>query len=247
MGEMSKIYSFVVASTICGAFSLPHSSEIKKICRKLLEYDPEIVEIVQFGSSVYMPEHARDLDLIVITTEKKDYGGYIDSVFELNLPFDTDIVVLQSNEKLGRNLAISVRAASEILYGDGEFLKKVSTIRANPKFEWSRVALRGAKEDFKRALKKKALDRDWRIMLASNQLFDSARLASMDFLATEETRWGKVKRRLPGKLEKDFREIADTLHIRYFEGNYPKNFKKEFEHCSKKVEDFVKELESHGR
>jgi len=41
--------------------------DIQLIVRKLLEYDPEIVEIVQFGSSVYAPEHARDLDLLIIT------------------------------------------------------------------------------------------------------------------------------------------------------------------------------------
>lgn len=41
--------------------------DIQLVVRKLLEYDPEIVEIVQFGSSVYAPEHARDLDLPIIT------------------------------------------------------------------------------------------------------------------------------------------------------------------------------------
>jgi hypothetical protein len=41
--------------------------DIQLIVRKLLEYDPEIVEIVQFGSSVYAPEHARDPDLLIIT------------------------------------------------------------------------------------------------------------------------------------------------------------------------------------
>ena len=36
------------------------------ICKRLLGYDKDIVEIIQFGSSVYAPEHARDLDLLVI-------------------------------------------------------------------------------------------------------------------------------------------------------------------------------------
>jgi len=34
----------------------------KKICRRLLKYDPNIVEIVQFGSSVYVPELSKDVD-----------------------------------------------------------------------------------------------------------------------------------------------------------------------------------------
>lgn len=40
---------------------------LERIYRKLLEYDPGIVEIVQFGSPVYAPERARDVDLLVIT------------------------------------------------------------------------------------------------------------------------------------------------------------------------------------
>ena len=38
------------------------------ICKRLVGYDKDIVEIIQFGSSVYAPEYARDLDLLVITT-----------------------------------------------------------------------------------------------------------------------------------------------------------------------------------
>lgn len=50
-----------------------------KICRLLKEYDPDIVEIIQFGSSVYAPEYARDVDLLVITKKKKEYGTYLDA------------------------------------------------------------------------------------------------------------------------------------------------------------------------
>ena len=40
---------------------------LKEISKRLLEYDPNIVEIVQFGSSVYAPEYARDVNILVIT------------------------------------------------------------------------------------------------------------------------------------------------------------------------------------
>ena len=64
--------------------------DIQLVVRKLLEYDPEIVEIVQFGSSVYASEHARDLDLLVITGRMKEYSGYLDAVAD----FNADIIVL---------------------------------------------------------------------------------------------------------------------------------------------------------
>ena len=63
----------------------------ERICKRLLGYDKDIVEIIQYGSSVYAPEHARDLDLLVITKNKKEYGGYLDCLADL--PFDTDVVV----------------------------------------------------------------------------------------------------------------------------------------------------------
>ena len=34
------------------------------ICKRLLGYDKDIVEIIQFGSSVYAPEYALDVDLL---------------------------------------------------------------------------------------------------------------------------------------------------------------------------------------
>ena len=72
----------------------------ERICRRLVGYDKDIVEIIQFGSSVYAPEHARDLDLLVITKDKKEYGGYLDCLADL--PFDMDVMVKEVGEKLKR-------------------------------------------------------------------------------------------------------------------------------------------------
>ena len=47
---------------------------------KLLKRDPSIVEIVQFGSSVYAPDLSRDVDLLVISRGPKDYDVYLDAV-----------------------------------------------------------------------------------------------------------------------------------------------------------------------
>ena len=52
--------------------------KIRRICSLLKEYDRDILEIVIFGSSVYAPELPRDVDLLVITRKKKEYGGYLD-------------------------------------------------------------------------------------------------------------------------------------------------------------------------
>ena len=52
------------------------SVEMKEgICKRLVGYDKDIVEIIQFGSSVYAPEHARDVDLLVITGLEDDILG----------------------------------------------------------------------------------------------------------------------------------------------------------------------------
>ena len=61
------------------------------ICKRLVGYDKDIVEIIQFGSSVYASEYARDVDLLVITRGKKEYGGYLDCLADL--PFDMDVMV----------------------------------------------------------------------------------------------------------------------------------------------------------
>ena len=99
------------------------SVEMKEgICKRLVGYDKDIVEIIQFGSSVYAPEHARDVDLLVITKDKKEYGGYLDCLADL--PFDTDVVVKEVGENLKR--AYNILGAFVILYGDGGYLKEMT-------------------------------------------------------------------------------------------------------------------------
>jgi len=71
------------------------------VCEKLLKCDPDIVEIIQFGSSVYAPDLSRDVDLLVISSDPKDYDVYLDAVDEANPLFNVDVVVV----KLGQELA----------------------------------------------------------------------------------------------------------------------------------------------
>jgi len=213
-----------------------------KIRGVLKKYDPDIVEIVQFGSSVYAPGYARDVDLLVITRRKKEYGGYLDSLEVLNLPFDVDVVVKGEDEKLRGDFAHQILGAFEVLYGDGKYLSKM-TKNFDPSFEEAYAVLRKAKRDMDsvRELEGKE-DREWSIRVAFNGLFHAARVAAMTYLAVENSRWGRLKRRLPYKEE--FESFINVLHIDYFyNGNYPENYEEAFEKWHEKVEDFIRRLE----
>ena len=218
------------------------SVEMKEgICKRLLGYDKDIVEIIQFGSSVYAPEHARDLDLLVITKNKKEYGGYLDCLADL--PFDMDVMVREVGEKLRR--AYNILGAFVILYGDGGYLKEM-TADFDTGFDDARAALKVAVRYMKDASEEEEEEvKDMHIRNSFNSLFHAARLAAMSYLAIEDARWGGIKRRLPQPYRNEFEEFINTLHIDYFyNGNYPANYEEEFEKWYKKVEDFVRSLES---
>jgi len=221
------------------------SDTMEKICRCLLEYDPDIVEIVRFGSSVYAPKYARDIDLLVVTKEEKGYGGYLDSLDKLGLPFDVDIVVREAGNALQRNFASQVLGAFEILYGDGKCLAEM-TREFDPSFEEAYAAMRAAKREMEGLSEiEKREDREWIIRTAFNNLFHASRIAAMAFLSTENARWGRIKRNLPQPYRDRFDEFINVLHIKYFYNrDYPEDFEEEFEKRHRKVEDFVKSLET---
>ena len=99
--------------------------ELEAICSRLTEYDSKIVEIIQFGSSVYAPKSARDLDILVFTEQKKDYSGYLDAVDGSELPYDVDVVVREMDDGLiSKEFAINVFGAHKALYGDEHVLEK---------------------------------------------------------------------------------------------------------------------------
>ena len=116
----------------------------ERICKRLLGYDKDIVEIIQFGSSVYAPEYALDVDLLVITRDKKEYGGYLDCLADFD--FTCDVVVREVGEKVKSGFACNILGAFEILYGKGEYLKEM-TEDFEPRFREARSYIRGAKED----------------------------------------------------------------------------------------------------
>jgi len=101
---------------------------LEGLCRRLLKYDQDIIEIVQFDSSVYAPEYSRDIDLLVITEKAKESNGYFDIVNPGDAPVNVDIIVLSVNEKPREGLLRGVLGAFKMLYGSGEYLLKSTLV-----------------------------------------------------------------------------------------------------------------------
>ncbi len=233
--------------------------KLKIICQRLIEKDPDIIEIVQFGSSIYAPEMARDLDLMVFTKKGKGHEAYLDSVAEIydkeSISFNIDIVPYEIGEIVNERLAIQARGAYKVLYGNGEIFFRatenaIKQISMDPKIKDARVALKAAQEYMHLALNTKDdLLRDRHVRNAFDSLFHAARMASMVYLSTEETRWGKIRGFLPKPYKDLFEKIIMVLHIEYFyRGNYPKqDIKKEFNYWLKKVKDYVRKIEEEKR
>jgi len=155
----------------------------KRICKRLVEYDKDIVEIIQYGSSVYTPEYARDVDLLVITKNKKEYGGYLDCLADL--PFDMDVVVKGVGEKLRR--AYNILGAFVILYGDGRYLKEM-TADFDTGFDDAKAMLVAAKDYLKMGKEAEGDVKDVHIRNSFNSLFHAARIAAMVYLAIGNAR-----------------------------------------------------------
>jgi len=219
---------------------------LKAICRKLLERDPGIVEIVQFGSSVYAPELSRDVDLLVISREPKEYDVYLDAVDEVNPPFDVDVVVVGLGEELREELVRGILGAFNVLHGSGRCILEYAGKLGDPTFEEARSALRVAQSMLKLALETKdPLDRDRLFREAFDSLFHAARIAAMTYLSTEVARWGLLRKMLPEPYNEQFREFINILHIEYFYGKYPRDgVEGEFDKWYVKVEEFIESLEN---
>jgi hypothetical protein len=219
----------------------------RAICQKLLEYDPGIIEIIQFGSSLYAPSCAKDIDLLILTTSRKaPHSAYMDKILELNLPFDVDIVVSELGMPISKSLLAHVIGAYEVLYGSGDVLSDLVE-QFNPTFNEVHAAIETGKKNLADAKSAEDSDvKDSHIRIAFNQLFHAARLASMVYIGTEKGRWGKIKSELPNRYRDEFQEFIDTLHIDYFyNGNYPRDkIWDEFERWCAKVEAHVKNIES---
>ena len=64
---------------------------LREVCRRLLEYDRDIVEIVQFGSSVYAPELSRDVDLLVVRARERGSSPGLSPGYAPSFPPETSV------------------------------------------------------------------------------------------------------------------------------------------------------------
>jgi len=150
--------------------------KMKRICSFLKEYDRDILEIVIFGLSVYAPELARDVDLLVITRKKKEYGGYLECLEKVGV--DVDVVVKEAGDKLNERFACNILGAFELLYGDSSyFMEMVKDF--DPSYDEAKAMLIESREDLKSALQRENEERKRiRIRAAFNSLFHAARIAA---------------------------------------------------------------------
>jgi hypothetical protein len=220
--------------------------DLREFVKRLLEYDPDIVEVVQFGSSVYAPEYARDVDILVITRKMKEYNGYLDVLNLEGSPMNIDVLVLEVGKILKRDLLRSILGSFRLLYGEGKYLLEYAKYLGDPTFEEARSSLRVAASLLKLALETvNPLDKDRICREAFDALFHAARIASMVYLSTEISRWGLIKRELPEPYRTSFNDFISTLHIKYFyNGEYPReNIEEEFNKWFRRVEEYISKLE----
>lgn len=219
-------------------------SKLRKLCRALKKTESGIVDIVQFGSSVYAPDLARDVDLIITTHSRKNEDIYWEAFDDLDL--GVDVIIRTPGQEMGKDIASSVRLLGEVLVGNGQTINEAEGFMAAPTFDRARKSLDIADDNFESAKNREdeiLKDEFYRVVF--NSLFNAARNAVMAFLNTENSRWGQLRRALPKPYNNQFREIVNTLHILYsYDGKYPKEDPEgAFRKWRKKVEDFIDKLE----
>ncbi|MCS6859766.1 MAG: hypothetical protein NZT92_05550 [Abditibacteriales bacterium] len=222
---------------------LPHT--LAAICEKLRAADPDIVAIVQFGSSVYAPDLACDVDLLVITQRRKDPSVYWDAT--MDAPCWVDVIPVETSRgKMTPHLALGVRTVSRLLWGDREAVERMVTEVAVPTFDEAREVLTVGEGMMQMAAAEtRQTAREAYRRNAFNTLFDAARLAAMCFLDTEESRWGELRRQLPAPFAERFRAIIDELHVAiWYHRDLPLvDVEEEYQAWRERVEQFINDLE----
>ncbi len=219
-------------------------ARLRQLCETLKENDADLVDIIQFGSSVYAPDLARDIDLLVTTRSKENEDLYWD-VFA-NLDLGADVIVRTPGQLMGKDIAASIRLMGNLLCGDGQTFKEAEAYMAVPTYDRARKSLETADTNLATAQQKKDPTlKDEFYKIAYDRLFDAARYAVMAYLNTDNARWGQLRHLLPPPFDQEFRRIINTLHIQYgYDGNYPQNDPDgAFAKWRQEVEQFIQRLE----
>ena len=217
---------------------------VQETVMRLSQADPDIKAIALFGSCVYAPDLAQDIDLLIITAHKKDLTLYWEALDEVSVR--VDVVVKEVDEHLGNGLKLGVNVFGQLVWGERKYVEEVIGEMPVPRYEDARERLFNGDQYIQDAHAAPSESRrQGHYRDAFNCLFDAARLATMTFLNTEETRWGQLRRRLSSPFAERFRQIVERLHGDYFyESRYPaEEVEEEHQKWRDKVGTFIGELE----
>jgi len=219
-------------------------AQLRQLCESLKKSDDNLIDIIQFGSSVYAPELARDVDLLVTTRAKENEEFYWDTF--ANLDLGADVIVRAPGQPMGKDIAASIRLMGNLLCGDGQTFQEAEEYMAVPTFERAQITLETADATLALAQQSvKIIAKDEYYKAAYDRLFDAARYAVMAYLNTDNARWGQLRHLLPPPFDQEFRRLINTLHIQYsYDGNYPQNDPDgAFAKWRLEVEQFIQKLE----
>jgi hypothetical protein len=218
-------------------------SEFDDLCKAFLDADPDIRDIILFGSYVYAPSLARDIDLLVTTTKRKPIEIYCKVMVDFSK--DVDLIIREPCEEIGDLITWGIRSTGCILYGNGDSLKSISNIPMIT-FERVRKSLYRADDIFLSAESETDIDiKDEAYRDSFDKLFDITRFAVMAYSDNGKALFEKSCRSLPEVFKERFNDIINILHIEYSDnGNYPKDkAAEEFRRWRNIVEQFIKDLE----
>jgi len=221
-------------------------AQLRQLCESLKKTDADLIDVIQFGSSVYAPDLARDIDLLVTTRAKENEEFYWDTF--ANLDLGADVIVRAPGQPMGKDIAASIRLMGNLLCGEGQTFQEAEEYMAVPTFERAQITLETADATLALAQQSvKIIAKDEYYKAAYDRLFDAARYAVMAYLNTDNARWGQLRHLLPPPFDQEFRRIINTLHIQYsYDGNYPQNDPDgAFAKWRQEVEQFIQKLEQH--
>jgi hypothetical protein len=217
--------------------------------------DPDVRDVILIGSAVYAPDLARDYDLVVTTASDRDRQSLLEHLKEtLSSVTDRPVdLILRHPDEVMDGLALPILIGTT-LWGSGAMTKQEAKHYYDKRggmmtsFQEAKDAIDTAQRIFD--LAGAVPEPGIKVRLYSNaynELFNAARLAASEYLHLDETRWGQIRHQLPWPYNHEFREITDTLHLRYsYDRNYPKDSKSnvtEFGKWKDKVREFVNDME----
>jgi len=157
---------------------------VREVCRRLKEVDPGIRAVVQFGSSVYAPDLAEDIDLLVLSEAPRPIGVYLAAVE--GAPIPVHIVPAKAGRKLEPFLAASVRAWGRVVAGDPLAVEEAVRGVPPPSLEEVEEALLTAEASVKRAQTEEAEAVQFLLRMGAQSLLEAVKKGDAIALCSRE-------------------------------------------------------------